>query len=100
MLVQVNFTYTAIDAGVPQPQVIFGSITISVVEALVANNDTATVTSGGSVTIDVLANDTGGTGPYNISTITQPGPGKGTATVTGAGNINYTAPAAFAGMVS
>lgn len=57
----------------------------------VANDDTATVEQGGSVTIAVLANDTGPLDNARIETNDVPGPEKGTlVTDQVAGTISYT----------
>ena len=57
----------------------------------VANDDTATVKQGGSVTISVLANDTGPLDTARIETDEVPGPEKGTLETNQiAGTISYT----------
>ena len=61
-----------------------------------AIDDSTTVAEDGSVVVAVLANDTGdGLDPGSV-TVTS-GPGTGTATVTGAGEIDYTAATDVAG---
>jgi len=60
---------------------------------ITAASDTATVLEDGSVTINVLANDTPATG-LTLSSVTQPA--KGTATITG-GQVVYTPKANFHG---
>jgi large repetitive protein len=59
--------------------------------APVANEDTANVVAGGTVTINVLSNDTDPQGNIDPSTVTllQP-PAQGTATVNANGTITYT----------
>ena len=97
MLVQVNVTYTASES-----RGFFASalLTITVIAPLAANPDTATVPSGGLVTINVLANDTGGTPPLRVPTISSLLTGQGEITITGASAISYKAPVEFTGEVS
>ncbi len=78
-----------------------GSVTVAVNgpsgpnQAPTAANDTATVTAGSPVTIDVLANDSDPNGDALTITIDGP-PSHGTATVTN-GKVVYTANAGFSG---
>ncbi len=61
-----------------------------------ANDDTATVDEDGSVTIDVLANDTGdGLDPASVTVAS--GPSSGAAVANPAGTITYTPDTAFSG---
>ena len=67
-------------------------------EAPTANPDTATVMSGQSTAIPVLANDTDTDGSINPTTVTiVSAPAHGTATVGSDGTITYTAASTFSG---
>lgn len=90
-----SFKYTVANAvGSSNP----GTVTISVAPPAggpvpIANADSATVTTGGSVVINVLANDAGNGGTLDPSTVTiSTAPAVGSATVnTTSGAITYTA---------
>lgn len=94
---EATVRYTVANAvGTSNP----GTLTISVSPPVggpipVANADTATVTTNGSVIINVLANDSGNGGTLDPSTVTiTTAPAVGTATVnTTNGAITYTASA-------
>ena len=91
-----TFTYTISDGeGGTQT----GSVTVTINAkpntAPVANNDTATVASGYSVNVDVLANDTDADGhSLTISEVTQGGYG---TTVIKDGKVTYTPNAGYSG---
>jgi glucose/arabinose dehydrogenase len=66
-----------------------------------ANNDSASVTAGQSVTIDVLANDTDSDGTLNASSVVVTSqPATGTTTVNADGTITYDAPSDASGDVT
>jgi hypothetical protein len=105
----VTFTYQVSNNGTPVCTDT-GVVTVNICR-VTANADTATVCSGGSVTIPVLINDTTTCGSLNCATLAiASGPANGTAVVNqscGAGGapcpntcITYTAPAGFTGTVS
>src|SRR5581483_3067824 len=73
------------------------TVTVTVQRAPSANDDTAMTTSGQSVTISVLANDTSGgkLDPSSTTIVTKPL--NGTATATADGSILYQPSAGFAG---
>ena len=74
----VNFTTTPI---VPPPQQ----------NPPIANNDTASVTRGGTVSINVAANDVAQTGTLNLASITiVSAPQNGTAVANANGTVTYT----------
>lgn len=65
-----TFTYTVKDAlGATSNQ---ATVTVTVNAAPVANNDSATTTITTAVTINVLANDSGGIAPLLVTNLTQP----------------------------
>lgn len=70
----------------------------STATAPTANNDTTSLTCGSSVVINVLANDTAGSGVLNTNSVTiTTAPTNGTAVVNSGGTITYTAPTGFSG---
>ena len=76
------------------------TVIVSQIIPFVGVPDTAMVTSGNRVTVDVLANDTGGEGPPVLITVSNPPTGQGDVIFTQAGVVYYTAPAGFTGVVS
>ncbi len=83
---------TTTEAVVPPPP----TTTVAPPAPPVANDDTATVDEDGSVTIDVLANDTGdGLDPASVTVAS--GPSSGTAVANPAGTVTYTPDTAFSG---
>ena len=94
MLVQVTINYTAADFI---NQFADATITVTVIAPLVAGADAATVTLGNSVTINVLANDIGGTPPLRlVGGVSQPPtPDSGSVMSTASGEVTYTAPVGF-----
>jgi hypothetical protein len=91
-----NFQYVVRDGlGAQSNQ---ASVSIRVQPAPVANNDTATLQAGHSVTINILANDTsdGGTlNPASVKIIVAPT--HGTAAVT-SGKVTYTPSGGYSGL--
>ncbi len=88
-------TYTVCDVG---GGCVSGPVTITVLAVPVVTADSASVTSGASVGIDVLANDSGGSGtldPTSVSILS--GPASGTAVVQPDHTVTYTPANGFAG---
>jgi hypothetical protein len=90
-------TYRVGDAG---GNVSTGTVTVTVTVPVadrppLAGADVATVMAGGTVEIDVLANDTDPEG--GPLTVTAAAAETGSVSVTGGGMLSYTAPAGFAG---
>jgi Bacterial Ig domain/HYR domain len=79
----------------PHKTIMIGMFTVSD-RPPVANDDSASTTSGGSTTIPVLANDTDADGDSLTPSLVTP-PAHGTATVNADGTITYAAPSSFAG---
>ena len=68
--------------------------TTTTASALIANDDAVTIAAGQSITIEVLANDSGGTAPLKVSAIvTQPS--RGTVEIIGDTFAQYTPGANF-----
>ena len=83
---------TTTEAVVPPPP----TTTVAPPAPPVASDDTATVDEDGSVTIDVLANDTGdGLDPASVTVAS--GPSSGAAVANPAGTVTYTPDTAFSG---
>ena len=83
---------TTTEAVVPPPP----TTTVAPLAPPVANDDTATVDEDGSVTIDVLDNDTGdGLDPASVNVAS--GPSSGAAVANPAGTVTYTPDPAFSG---
>ncbi|MTD16653.1 tandem-95 repeat protein [Nakamurella sp. YIM 132087] len=94
-----SYTYRVCDTSDPTPVCDTATVTIQVgTDVVVANPDTATVTPGNPVTIDVRANDSTSTGqPLQVPTVTV-APAHGTATVDPTtGVVTYTPAAGFSG---
>lgn len=87
-----SFTYIVTDEHGLQSDA--ATVSISVKALPVANDDSASVQSGNSVTINVLGNDTG-EAPFTL-TINE-APANGSASVSADGSIRYTANSAFTG---
>jgi VCBS repeat-containing protein len=88
-----SFTYRTSDGSLNSVPVAVTITVTAVNDAPVANNDTAQVTRGGSVTIAVLANDTDADGnTLTLTSVTQGA--KGTAAIVG-NTVKYTAGAGF-----
>src|SRR5690606_25775793 len=96
----VTFTYRATD-GVSESEPTVVTIEILPVnDAPVAGKDAATVVAGGSVTIDVLANDHDVDGDP-LQPVLVAGPSVGTLTLDAAqGTFMYQAPPGYSGVVS
>ena len=98
-----SFQYTVSDTfGTPATSNV-ATVVVTVTAPAVpptAVNDSATVTAGSSVVINVAANDTAGTNPISASSVTVAGaPANGTvlANAGGAGTITYTPNGGFSG---
>ena len=89
-----SFTYTVEDddGAVSNEATVGIDVTIATNEAPTANDDSASVTQGDSVVVDVLANDTDSDGSLNASSVTvQQSPANGSVSVDAStGAVNYT----------
>lgn len=98
-----SFQYTVNDTfGIPATSNVATAVVTITAPAVppAAVNDSAVVTAGSSVVINVAANDTAGTNPISASSVTVAGaPANGTvlANAGGAGTITYTPNTGFAG---
>ncbi len=95
---QTTYTYTVEDTEGAESEP--ATVTITVDEAPVANDDSAQTTQGQSTTTDVLANDSDPEDDTSDLTVTVEGddePSNGTVTVNGDGTITYTPDSGFVG---
>lgn len=91
-----SFSYTVKDNFTTPATSNSATVSISVVAAIApptAIADAASTTTGGSVIINVLANDSAGTNPINPASLALTTPTGGTATANANGTVSYTAPA-------
>ena len=82
-----SFTYTLTDGnGATSTATVTITVTAPPAAATpTARNDSASVLSGATVTVDVLANDTPGTGPSTVTKATTPNNGTATCTASDCG---------------
>ncbi|WP_158277224.1 Ig-like domain-containing protein [Serinibacter arcticus] len=95
-----SYTYTICDTSTPDPVCDTATVTIDVVNVVVATDDTATVEQNGSVTTPVILNDTvlPGGAPLDPASVTiTTDPENGTVTVNPDGSITYTPTPGFTG---
>jgi hypothetical protein len=91
-----SFTYTVKDNFAPTPGISApATVTITVAPASVApsaNPDAALASTGSTVNINLIANDTPGTSAINPASLTLSAPSGGSAVALANGTVNYTAP--------
>ena len=99
LLLQATFQYNITDAMGQTSALTNVTVVVTPPPPPVAFPDTATVVSGGTVIISVLANDQGIAIPLFVGSVSTPSPA-GTATRDGVSStVAYTAPFGFSGTV-
>nr|MDJ0737519.1 Ig-like domain-containing protein [Nostocaceae cyanobacterium] len=86
-----TFTYTVADDDADPSNIATVDITVTPNQVPVANNDSASVTSGGAIAINVLNNDSDSDGTLNPNTVNITSqPSNGSVIVNSNGTITYT----------
>jgi hypothetical protein len=95
-----TFAYTVKDNNIPALTSNVATVTVTAFKFPTAVNDSAVVTAGGSIVINVVANDVAGTNPLDpasVAVVTPPAHGTATANLGGSGTVTYTPAVGFSG---
>jgi hypothetical protein len=95
-----TFTYTVKDNNIPALTSNAATVTVTAFKFPTAVNDSAVVPAGGSIVINVAANDVAGSNPLDpasVAVVTPPAHGTATANLGTPGSVTYTPTAGFSG---